>query len=62
MHFGGGPRETAVLSAVLAMSNALSGIVYAAVAHRIAPGPIGQAGILLALLIVGSLGLGFSTS
>jgi len=62
MHFGGGTREAAALIAVLAVSSALSGIVYAAVAHRIALGPVGQSSILLALLVVGSLGLGLSTN
>ncbi len=61
-HFGGGTREAAALIAALAVSSAVSGIVYAGVAHRIALEPTRQARILLALLVVGAVGLGRASS
>jgi MFS family permease len=60
LRLGGGPREAAALIAVLGISSALSGLVYATVAHRFALGAVGRAGILLAGLVVGSVELGRS--
>lgn len=61
LRLGGGPREAAALIVVLPISSALSGIVYAGVAHRVALGAVGQASMLLAVLVAGALGLGLST-
>lgn len=60
LRLGGGPREAAVLIAVLGSSSALSGLVYATVAHRFALGAIGRACILLVGLVVGTVVLGLS--
>lgn len=60
LRLGGGPREAAALIAVLGISSALSGLVYANVAHRFALGAVGRASILLAGLVVGTVELGLS--
>jgi MFS family permease len=60
IRLGGGPREAAALIAVLGISSALSGVVYASVAHRVGLGAVGRASILLAGLVVGSVELGLS--
>lgn len=60
IRLGGGPREAAELIAVLGISSALSGLVYASVGHRLALGAVGRAIILLAGLVVGSVALGLS--
>jgi hypothetical protein len=62
LRLGGGSREAAALIAVLAISSALSGIVYASVAHRVALGAVGRASILLAVLVAGTVELGLSAN
>jgi MFS family permease len=60
LRLGGGPHEAAALIAVLGISSALGGLVYASVAHRFALGAVGRASILLAGLVAGSVALGLS--
>jgi MFS family permease len=62
LRLGGGPREAAALIAVLGISSALSGLVYANVAHRFGLGAMGRASILLGGLVVGTVELGLSAN
>jgi len=58
---GGGTGAAAGLVAVLAATSALSGVAYAALAHRLAAGAVARACVLLALLVLGCLALGLAT-
>jgi len=58
---GGGTGTAAGLVAALAATSALSGVAYAAFAHRLAVGAVTRECVLLALLILGCLALGLAT-
>lgn len=59
---GGGTREAAFLIAAMSVCSVSSGIAYAGLSHRLRISPPAQASLLLALMIVASVGLGSSNS
>jgi hypothetical protein len=61
IRLGGGTGQAAALVAALATASAASGVAYAVLGSRLHRGPFTQARVLLALLILGCLGLGLAT-
>jgi MFS family permease len=62
IRLGGGTGQAAALVAALAVASAVSGVAYAFLGNRLHRGPFTQARVLLALLVLGCLGLGLATN
>ena len=59
---GGGTREAALLIAALSVCSVSSGLAYVGLSHRLRISPPVQASALLALMVIGSAGLGMSNT
>jgi MFS family permease len=59
---GGGTREAVLLIAALSVCSVSSGLAYAGLSHRLRISPPVQASVMLALMVIGSAGLGMSNT